>query len=165
MAENLPFAQQPEVAVTVIAHGARILGVHNERWGVFTLPMTRRRAWQDPEISPVLRQEEWEITATRAAAEVLGRTFPKKTLPKPLLDPNETRDYRQSDADGVWKVYHLRVSGLAVEDTRLAPGVFGEWLAPDDFREREPISPTARYVIDKLRLQGRLPPWPAGPVV
>lgn len=100
------------------------------------------------------RKEDWAITAARAAAEVLGATLPADGLPAPVM---ELRDFGQSDFDGTWKVYQLYVFTLSVrEQTQAAPGLLAEWLTPDDFQQREPVSRTARYVIDHLRLEGKL---------
>lgn len=151
---------RPELAVTIIAveDSDRILTTFNPRWGSFTLPMTKRKSWIDPQAPAGNRQEDLVMTATRAAAEALGRTLDKATLPHALL---KEIDYRQSDSEGIWKVYSLYLFGLKVpQATGLAPGIIGEWLNPTGFRNRDPISPTARYVIDCLDREGQLPPWP-----
>src|SRR5258707_6987400 len=144
-----------DVAVVLIKNAERILAVHNPRWGAFTFPMTKRRTWKDPEISAGIRHEEWGVAATRAAAEVLGITFAPGSIPTPVT---ELRNFKQSDFDGKWKLYNLHVFQLTLaDDAHLAQVVNAEWLPPDDFKKRQPISPTARYVIDHLLLEGLLP--------
>lgn len=150
----------PSVAVTVIAieHTDQILAVLNPRWGSFTLPMTKQKRWIDPEVPAGKRWEKLELAATRAATEALGRTFNAAALPVPVL---KELDCRQSDAEGIWKLYALHIFGLKVPaGTGVAPCTIAEWLTPADFGTREPISPTSRYVIACLQREGKLPPWP-----
>ncbi len=91
------------------------------------------------------------------AAEVLGRSFTIDEFLRPLC---EIKDFEQSDADGVWKLYTIQVFGLAVAgDVRLAPGVVAEWLRPEDFKQREPMTRTVRFVLGHMAEQGLLPPW------
>lgn len=147
-------AHKVEVAAVLIT-GQGILAVLNRPWGSFTLPMTKRRKWLDAQISAGFREEDWQITATRAVAEVLGRTFTRRELPKFCL---EVRQYKQSDMDGQWKVYDFQVFTLAfTERPPLAQGVTGEWLSREDLRKREPISPTTRYLLTQLEKAGKLP--------
>ena len=137
-----------EIAAVVIACQGRILAVHNARWGSFTIPMTKRRRWQDPAVLSGVREEEWSITATRAVAEVLGRTLPKEELRKSL---SQVRQYKQSDIDGIWKLYDIEIFQFKVkEEPPLAPGVIAEWLTPGEFQAREPMSPTARFLLKEL---------------
>lgn len=146
-----------DVVATVIACEARILAVFNPRWGAFTLPMTKRRRWQEPELPSGYREEDWENAAARAAAEALGRTFLPEELPHLLT---EVENYKQSDADGTWKTYHFRVFGLPVEPgTEVLPGLATEWLSPDRLRERRPLSRTAIDLVECLRERSLLPPW------
>jgi hypothetical protein len=71
--------------------------------------------------------EDWQKAADRVAGEVLGRTFLPQEFPKSLC---EIKDYEQSDADGVWKLYTIQVFGLELPKTPLlAPGMVGEWLS------------------------------------
>ena len=149
--------QTVEVAATVIAAGGSILAVYNPRWGSFTLPMTKRKKWQDPNLPLGVREEDWRVSAARAGAEVLGRTLSPKALPNHLLDIQE---YRQSGEDGIWKIYQLHVFGLTIPiETKLAEGILADWLAPSDFADHEPISSTARYLVSCLEQSGKLPPW------
>ena len=147
----------PELAVTVISieDTNKILTIFNPRWGSFTLPMTKRKKWIDPEVPAGNRHEDLVLSATRAAAEALGKTLPANSPPQLLL---KEIDYRQSDSEGVWKVYLLNIFGLRVPSGAvLTPDTTVEWLSPHDFAAREPISPTARYVIACLGREGKLP--------
>lgn len=146
-----------EVAVTIIASGKKILAFYNPRWGSFTLPMTRRKKWQDPAIPIGVRDEEWRVSAARAAAEILGRTFGPDQFPKHVT---EIREYRQSGEDGIWKIYEFQVFGLSVaEGTKPVAGEITTWLEPAEFAGHEPVSSTARYVVSVLDERGLLPPW------
>jgi hypothetical protein len=156
---NTPAGSCPtvEAVATVLADGPRILAVFNPRWGGFTLPMSKRKQFRDSSISPAIRQEEWPTAAARVAAEILGRSFIPADFPQPLC---EIKDFEQSDADGVWKLYTIQVFGLAVTGhVRLAPGVVAEWLRPEDFQQREPMTHTVRFVLGQMAEQGLLPPW------
>jgi hypothetical protein len=140
-----------EVAVALIAKGEQILAVYNPRWGSFTLPMTKRREWQDPEVPHARRHEDWVDAAARAGAEWLGRTCEPEFV---LDDPG---GYQQSDRDGAWRRYHFQVFRVEVEgEPRLVEGAIAEWLTPVQILSRRPISPTARYVIAKLKEGGKL---------
>lgn len=138
-----------DVAVTVIMHGKYFLAVYNRDWGAFTLPMTKRRRYEDPNVEGGIREEEWVHAASRAAAEWTGRT--STSGPKVLL---EIAEFRQGDRDGKWKRYHFQVFLLPLDEKpSLVPGAIAEWLTPDDFlnKNRQPISPTARHLIQELK--------------
>lgn len=146
-----------EAVATVLANGRKILAVFNPRWGGFTLPMSKRKQFRDSSISEAIRPEEWPAAAARVAAEILGRSFAPEDFPRALC---EIKDFEQSDADGVWKLYTIQVFGLAVADNvRLAPGVVAEWLLPEDFKTREPMTRTVRFLLARMVEQSLLPPW------
>lgn len=146
-----------EVAVTVLGCRSDVLAAYNHRWGSFTLPMTRRKKWQDPTVDLGVREEEWSTAGARAAAEILGRTLPPKQCPKLI---SELKEYRQSGEDGVWKIYSFQIFALPVPpNIQLMTGVVAQWLSPADFLENQPISSTARYLISHLREKNLLPPW------
>lgn len=134
-----------EVAVTLIVRGEFLLAVYNPRWAAFTLPMTKRRIHQDPNIAPAHREEDWINAGARAAAEYLGRTL---TALEEL--PVEVPPYQQSDRTGEWKHYSFRVFRCPFEASdRIRPDAVIEWLTRDQFldEERRPISPTARHIL------------------
>ena len=146
-----------DVVATLLAQGRKILAIYNPRWGAFTLPMSRRKQFNDPDVSKAIQPEDLERAAARVAAEVLGRTFAPEDFPKPLC---EIKDFEQSDADGVWKLYQVHVFGLKLsEGVQLAPGVIAEWMPAIEFRIREPITRTARFILKRLEEQDQLPPW------
>ncbi len=146
-----------EAVATVLANGRKLLAVFNPRWGGFTLPMSKRKQFRDRSVCEAARAEEWPTAAARVAAEVLGRSFAPADFPRALT---EIKDFEQSDADGIWKLYSIRVFGLAVSDNvRLAPGVVAEWLEPEEFQVREPMTRTVRFLLTRLEAQGCLPPW------
>jgi hypothetical protein len=138
------------VAVTLLVQGGNLLAVYNPKWSAFTLPMTKRRQWRDPEF-PQVREEEWVDAAARAVAEWLGRTI---TVAPVVVD--DLGGFAQGDRDGVWKRYNFHVFRVALP-AGAAPvaGAVWEWLTPAQMLDpnRRPISPTARYVVQEL--QGR----------
>jgi ADP-ribose pyrophosphatase YjhB (NUDIX family) len=144
-----------DVAVVIAEKGQRLLAVFNEKWGAFTLPMSKRRSWEAPSKDQgESRREAWEDAAMRAAAEWTGRTSTRK--PELILDLAE---FQQSDRDGQWKRYHLQAFRIAVDDDfKLPAGSTAEWLTADDLldEQRRPISPTARHIVAELRLEGKL---------
>jgi hypothetical protein len=140
-----------DVVATLIVKNNRILAVLNERWGSFSLPMSKRRSWEDPAAEKgIERQEEWEDAAIRAAVEWMGRTT--TTEPQFL---SEIGEFQQSDRDGKWKRYHMKAYRIRISDDAQEPpaGRIAEWLTAEDFLDenRKPISPTARHIISELR--------------
>ena len=146
-----------DVAVALIQRGESFLAVYNPKWGQFTLPMTKRRQWRDPNMAKdaPLNHEQWIDAAARAAAEWLERTcFP---VTEPVV---ESPGYQQSDRDGIWKRYHFKVFRVELaEDEDVPEGKVVEWLTPADFKDedRRPVSPTARHLITLLTPGGHRP--------
>ena len=148
-----------EVMAALILQGRNLLAVYNPRWGAFTFPMSKRKQFADDAGSKAVWPEDWKKAAARVAGEVLGRTFLPHEFPQALC---EIKDYEQSDAEGVWKLYTIQVFGLKLpEGPLLAPGVVGEWLPVAEFKTREPITRTARFILARLEEQELLPPWKA----
>ena len=150
-----------DVAAAVITRGKHVLVAFNSKWSSFTLPMTKRRTWQDPRVPRGRREEAWEDAAARAAAECLGRT--SKVAPEFIADLPE---WQQGDRDGVWKRYHYQVFRIALSEAdEPQAGAIVEWLTPGDIldHERRPISPSARHIVHHLQaeaaLQGKSFPW------
>jgi hypothetical protein len=147
-----------EVVATLLVQGKKMLAVFNPRWGAFTFPMSRRKFFRDSDVSEAATPEKLDRAAARVAAEVLGRSFPPNDFPTPFV---EIKNFEQSDADGIWKLYTIHVFTLKLsEGVRLAPGVIAEWLTPNDFQTREPVTHTARFILgrideQKLKLSGR----------
>jgi hypothetical protein len=143
--------QSVEVAVAGITSEGKILAVYNPLWRAFTLPMTRRQRWRDPDVEQDERIEDWRDAAARAAAEILGRTLaPPEMIPTRVLD---MPDYEQSDRDGIWKRYHFQVFKVQLgEIVGLVDGSMSEWLTRAELRDedRRPISPTARALAKEL---------------
>ena len=144
----------PIEAVTVlIKKGDQVLLVFNEKWSSFTLPMTKVRRWQDPNIPPAHREEQPVDAAARVVAECLGRT----TLvdPKPVKGIGKIRGFRQGDRDGVWKRYSFHVFELVLNDDEVPwHGIRTEWLPLDEVLnvKRRAISPTAQDIIREVTL-------------
>lgn len=134
-----------EVAVVLISNGAgQYLAVYNAGWGAFSLPMTKRRSLPGPNPNDPPVPEAIERTAVRAAAEVLGRPLPPGGQPTRLAD--EIPPWNQSDRNGKWKRYTYVVFALQTP-TAMAEGV---WLTPAEFADHEPVSPTARTILERV---------------
>ena len=144
-----------ETAAVLIIRDGAILVAFNERWGAFSLPMTKRRSWAAPNVKDTgERVEDWEDAATRAAAECLGTT-----LTKGPTFMAELAEFQQSDRDSEWKRYHLRAYRFDVDSDAEGCGrPIVEWLSADELLDenRKPLSPTTRYIINELRLQGQV---------
>ena len=67
-----------EVGVALVRCEDRILLTYNQKWGAFSLPMTKRRTWT---AERDLLVEGWEDCAARAGAEALGKTCTPGYLP------------------------------------------------------------------------------------
>ena len=145
-----------DIAAVIISSGGKILTVFNDRWGAFTIPMTKLRAWKDPvEKDAKERQEEWRDAAMRAAAEAMGQTIVDDDL-EFLIDVSE---FQQSDRDSRWKRYRMKAYGISPTGRVGVPSnVVVQWLTPDEILDenRGPISPTARHAVAELQLQGKL---------
>jgi hypothetical protein len=147
--EQLP---RVEVAVAVIARRDRILAVWNTNREKFTLPMSKRRQLQDPDLR-VIHADVWSEDAARAAAECTGRPSQPERLA-------ELPHFTQSERDGLFKDYHYQIFRVHVEEPlQPLPGVSITWLTLDEFEEQEPVDPSARVILRKLAEDGKLPPW------
>jgi len=139
-----------EVAVAVLKADSKFLALYNPKWGEFTLPMTKRRVWKDPEkfILAEPREEDWDNAAARAACEALGRSLEENEKPQKAA---EVIDYRQGDRDGLWKRYHFQVFIIDLDNPEAVKGQgIMEWWDRDDFQSRKPVSPTARMLIKQV---------------
>jgi hypothetical protein len=138
-----------DVAVTLIRRGPRVLMILNASWSAFTLPMTKRREWQDPNIPRGHREESWVDAAARAAGECLGRTFTAEPVLRESLP-----EFLQSNRSGVWNRYYFQVFEIPwPENDEIRSGAVFEWLTPAEILDeaRRPISPTARHIIARLQ--------------
>lgn len=152
-----PQIESVEVIATVLVQGPHFLSNFNPRWGAFTFPMSRRKGFLEKTVSLAATPEPLDRAAARVAAEVLGCTFPPEAFPKFLCD---VKEFEQSDADGVWKLYHIHVFGLELPPgTDPVRSVVTEWLTAEQLKTREPVTHTARVLLRELAAAGKLPPW------
>lgn len=154
-----------EAAVTLIERGGTLLAVYNPKWSSFSLPMTKRRRWEDPQVPTGVTQEDWVDAAARAAAEWLGRTSTTQpalltsTIPggPAAMQPGPAkgiRRYFQSDRDKKYKEYRFQIFQVSLAaGAPLRAGATAEWLTAAEFLndDRRPISPTARFLIRELQ--------------
>jgi hypothetical protein len=153
MAQKVTFPEV-HVAVALVVRESRIFAVYNSEWSSFTLPMTKRRYWSDPNIPPAERDEEWIEAGARAAAEWLGTTVTGLTALNADLPP-----YQQSDRDGIWKRYDFRLFRLGLPAGCQPRGdVITQWLSVAEFldEDRRPISKTARHIVAALNSSAKL---------
>ncbi len=150
---TMPTFPEVRVAAVAITRGDEFLTTFNGRWGGFTLPMSKRRTWSDPQVPGSERHEEAGDAAIRASAEALGRPLgPDDRLER--LELMELEPYHQSNRDGAWKSYRFEVFRLRLAaDTRpsVAPGAIFAWLSLDAMRESRPVSPTAIRLAEAIR--------------
>lgn len=153
-----------EVAVTVIVAGEKILTVRNDKWGTFTLPMTKLQRKPLGMVEIATQIERWSDAAMRNVGECLGRTSDRE--PKLLMDVGQLR---QSDRTGEVNHYHFQVYLFDVDSEQTAPGLATDWLTTSQIidEKRRPISPTARELAKLLEAEatGRslsFPPVTAG---
>jgi hypothetical protein len=137
-----------EVVATLMMQGDKILSIFNPRWGAFTFPMSKRKFFKDAVMSEAATPEKLNRAAARVAAEVLGRSFEPNEFPAPLL---EIKDYEQSDADGLWKLYTIHIFTLKLpESVNVAPGLVAEWRTAKELETREPVTHTARFILSSM---------------
>lgn len=143
-----------EVSAVAIVRDGRILAVYNSAWGAFTLPMTKRREWQDSKVQGKKLEEPWEHAASRAVAEVIG----KSVVGMQRL-PSQPPGLTQSDRTGEIKDYQA-----ATFRYDLSPGVepkadvIDEWLTLEEWLDpkRMPISPTAVHILKHAEAEAKL---------
>jgi len=144
-----------DLVAVIVTRGDRILTVYNEKWGAFTLPMSKLRRWRDPKVKEKAeRVEDWEDAAVRAATEWVGRTTTDK--PEYL---REMAEFQQSDRDEKWKRYRTRAYRIELPaEVEPHPARVTEWLTAAEIcdEHRRPLSPTARYIVRELHLTGHL---------
>ncbi|HEY9174001.1 MAG TPA: hypothetical protein VI136_17105 [Verrucomicrobiae bacterium] len=118
--------------------------------------MSKRKFFRDAVVSEAATPEKLNRAAARVAAEVLGRSFQPDEFPSPLI---EIKDFEQSDADGIWKLYTIHVFMLKLsEGVRFAHGMVAEWRTPKELETREPVTHTARFILARMAEQGLLVP-------
>jgi hypothetical protein len=140
---------QVEVSVVVLERAGLILAEFNPKWEMFTLPMARLRRRPGP--GDALRETPSDA-ALRAATKALGRPLPPQAFPKPLSLDVPSHLYLHSRRDQNRKRYTYHVFGRRVVDPspRHAIGWHVLWLKPEEFRSYEPVSPTAKFVVEHL---------------
>ena len=140
-----------EVVAVLLTRNGHVLTVFNPRWGAFTMPMTKRRTWNDPAAGG-RRDEAPQQAAVRAAAEALGKPLPPGQWPQRL--EVDVEPYQQSDRDGLWKRYTFHVFWLPLDgplaDAQPRPwdNAAFVWVSAEEIQSWEPVSLTARHVLD-----------------
>jgi len=138
-----------EASVVVIADDTgRVLLDFNDRWGGFTLPVSKRRP-----VSPRLpggptERETPLAAAVRAAAEVIGRPIdPAGLMESDAVVP----PWHQSGRDGKWKRYDYTVFAFRFSgDPRPVPGHMAVRLTRSEIDTLAPISPTVGLVLNAM---------------
>jgi hypothetical protein len=145
----------PDVYVKAVAitRGDSILTIFNEKWGAFTLPMSKPRSCPHPDRPDEMVEEKPEVTAIRATVEALGRPLGPHELPRRhavhTLDP-----FHQGGRDGAWKCYHIELFQLEL-DPGDAPRPLGgapmAWMTFEQMQTLKPVSETALYIARSMK--------------
>jgi len=141
--------EKVEVVVNVITKPGLVLTIFNEKWGAFTLPMSKLRKHHDPLNPEDVWIEDRLDAAIRVAGELRGRTFTKGEFPKYLYT---TTEMRQSDRTGEYKLYTFHVFQMDLHpNERLRENLIVEWLEKDSILTDSvfPISPTAKFILEQ----------------
>ena len=144
----------PEVrlAAVAITRGPEFFTVFNPKWGAFTLPMTKRRVWTDPEVPAADHEEDPLHAASARRPRRWDGPSPPSSSPGPV-ELVELQPFQQSDRDGVWKLFRFDVfrmelpGGVTRAGGRSAPSA---WLTLDHLRSHQPVSPTAVRIVEAI---------------
>ncbi|HUG92276.1 MAG TPA: hypothetical protein VML55_15660 [Planctomycetaceae bacterium] len=134
-----------EVAVTLIRNQDRLLLVYNDRWGAFTLPMSKRRVPEGAAAADDSEAESWLDAAARPVAECLGRLSRPRPVLEDFLPEGHFSLRRRAHA-----IYRYRVFEVLVEEgDRVVARTANQWLTAREIVSGEfhPISPTAVEII------------------
>ncbi len=150
MSNPTPYPLVDVAAVLILdATGKKLLVDYNPRWGGFSLPMTKLGAVPAAVPQGASAPEPADRAAVRAASEVLGR--PIAPADRPVRLNHDVPPYHQSGNDGEWKRYHYHLFALKAAFTpQPLPGHVAVWLTPDELASHEPVSPTARHVLNAV---------------
>lgn len=155
-AKSDPMYPQVEASVVVISNDAGLILLDfNPRWGVFTLPVSKRRTLQPGGPSATPASESWHDAALRAAAEVLGQPFPPSALTE---TPDYVEPFTQSGRDCVMKRYEYRVFAMPwATPPQPVPGHVAVWVdraaASLKVPPFGPLSPTVHKVLTARQRQ------------
>lgn len=139
-----------DVAVTLIRNGKNeVLLVYSEKWGSYTLPMTKRRQPSLGDAESAGEAEDWLDAAARNVVECLGRP----AIPVPVLK-TPVPESHFSKREQITKNYQFHVfeerfrEGAAGADRVVAKTPY-VWVAPDQILKRliRPLSHTAHDLI------------------
>jgi hypothetical protein len=140
----------PDVYVRAVAitRGNSILTSFNEKWGGFTLPMSKKRLKFHPTKANETTEETSQETAIRATVEALGRPLGPHELPERhvvhTLDP-----FNQSGRDGVWRCYHVELFQLELPPDEVPKPLGGApmaWMTLEEMEVLKPVTSTALYI-------------------
>ena len=143
--------ERVEVAVIVIWKSAMVLTIFNDKWGAFTLPMSKLRKHYDPLNPSEVHIEDRMDAAIRVAGELRGRTFAKNECPKYL---KTTTEMRQSDRTGEFKLYTFHVFEMSMyPDEKLRESLIFEWLQKQEILNNTvfPVSSTAKFILEQIK--------------
>jgi len=139
-----------DVAVTLIRNSKNeVLLVYSEKWGSYTLPMTKRRQPAPGDIESVREAEDWLDAGARNVVECLGRpAMPTPVLKTPVPESHfSKRDHVTKDY--LFHVFEERFrDGDAGADCVTAQTLY-VWVTPEQILKRQirPLSHSARDLI------------------
>ncbi len=143
-----------DVAAVLILRGDLILVVYNDKWGAFSLPMSKIRPWERALEESQKTTTYGRIAAFRAAYKLLGRI-----VSEPILPLHVCESFVQSEHDGTMKNYNFWLFKMPVSgDTQLIKDVKTEWLTAEALLDenRGPISSTARRLIAEVQSKTKM---------
>lgn len=134
-----------DVAVTLILKDNSILLVYNEKWGAFTLPMTKRRRPEGAESADESLWEPWQDAAARPVVECLGRLSSPKQVLDDFLPESHFSLRRQTQVIFRYKVFKV----LFEARDKIVAKTPTVWLTASEILKGDlhPISPTAIDII------------------
>ena len=134
-----------DVAVTLILKDNSFLLVYNEKWGTFTLPMTKRKLPENQETADEDDCEDWPDAAARPVVECLGRLSRPTQVLEDFLPESYFSSRRQTPA-----IYRYKTFKVYFEDgDQIVAKTPTVWLTASEILKGDwhPISQTAKDII------------------
>ena len=146
--EDLRKCRQILATASIVMHETKLLVVFNEKWGRFTLPITKvKNTFLNDDGYQDATQEDWYRASLKAAEEHLGVGKACEGKYIMILD-----DFMASERDKATKRYTIGVYLYMAESTTLPNDAGRQWLTANQImNETAPLmSQTALRVINQL---------------
>jgi hypothetical protein len=139
-----------DVAVTLIRNSKNeVLLVYSEKWGSYTLPMTKRRQPSPGDGESLQEAEDWLDAAARNVVECLGRpAIPTPVLKTPVPESHFSKR-EQTTKDYLFHVFEERFREAAAGADRVTAKTPHVWATPEQILQRliRPLSHTAHDLV------------------